>query len=585
MNQELEEDIKHCEEVHGLTRDTAVKVLKDRGLGIGVEIGVQYGLNAEKWLENNVVERMYGIDPYHTSIYPISPLRGLDEEIYESAMQRLSRFGKRYTHIRRTSDEAIYYIKGKVDLVYVDGAKSKINAYNDITYWYPKLNDGGILCGNDYDHVSHPWVHNVITSYFPDIHAEEGDFWWVEKKPRPTGKKLSVVTPFYNTGSYVYALLENVADDDRIDDMVIIDDCSSEDEYRLLKYATEKYPKIRVFRNEENLGEFRNRIKATKLAKNDWVIFLDGDNALTKDYIDKITDLPFWREDVIYCPDYGLNKKIDYRVFSGDYIGLENLFDYVDGENRYQFNMFLGTGNYFMNRRKYLEVAVPIKEVDKDSYGDYYFSLEWLKKHKMFFLPGMNYVHRLRKESEWMKNKHTIQRKFHKTIKAMRDYKANILMEQFKPMMADREIEYIDNLIEEIRPKTCLEWGSGNSTIYFPKKHGCIQKWVSIEYSRKWFSHVNRHKDPDKVDIKIRDMNSYLDVEGSFDLILVDGEKRNECLRLAKSLLNKNGVILLHDSVRTEYDEGMALYDNKEVIFNGEPTSDTFHRGLTKLWV
>ena len=52
-----------------------------------------------------------------------------------------------------------------------------------------------------------------------------------------------------------------------------------------------------------------------------------------------------------------------------------------------------------------------------------------------------------------------------------------------RPMMSEKEIEIIDRLIEERQPKYCLEWGSGNSTVYFPKKHKCIKSWLSVEHN------------------------------------------------------------------------------------------------------
>ncbi len=66
-----------------------------------------------------------------------------------------------------------------------------------------------------------------------------------------------------------------------------------------------------------------------------------------------------------------------------------------------------------------------------------------------------------------------------------------------KPMMSDKEIDIIDNLIEELKPRTVLEWGSGNSTIYFPKRN-CIEKWLSVEHNGHYVEYL-KDKILDKV--------------------------------------------------------------------------------------
>jgi len=581
----IEEDVQRSAVNHGKKRQVIVELLKGRGYKTGVEIGVQYGQSSELWLDNNVIDKLYGVDPYDSSIYPISPLKGLDEEIYQYVLKKMERFGERFELIRKTSNDALLDIKGLVDCIYLDGSRSKLSVYDDMSYWYTKLNDGGIMLSGDYNHVSYPWTTRLLKKYFTDVNVIDNYLWWVEKKPRPNKNKISVVTPFYNTGDYANSLIDYVLADERIDEMVIVDDCSKREEYERLLEVAGNQSKIRIYRNEENLGEFKNRIKATKLTKNNWVIFLDGDNSLTKEYVDAICNNPIWRENVIYCPTFGLNRKIDYRMFSGDYIGLNNVESYLDGEHSYHFNMFLGTGNYFMNKKAYLKTAIPIREIDKRQYGDYYFSVEWMKNNLMFFVPEMSYIHRLRPNSEWMENKHFIQRKYHKVMENFRNYKNIKLRTDYHPMMSDKEIDYIDNLIEELKPEKCLEWGSGMSTIYFPRKHNCIKFWESYEHSRKWFRRVGGYMDKSKVYLHIVDREGYLSAKGKYDLILVDGEWRNECLDLAKDMLNPGGVILLHDSARPDYDEAVAKYEHKEIVLKGEPTGDTVHRGITKLWV
>ena len=152
--------------------------------------------------------------------------------------------------------------------------------------------------------------------------------------------------------------------------------------------------------------------------------------------------------------------------------------------------------------------------------------------------------------------------------------------------MSDRDIAKIDSLLETYKPELCLEWGSGNSTIYFPKMHDCIKRWVSIEKSKKWFGHVWRYMKKSVVDLKLRTSVNYLDIDGKYDFILIDGERRNECLELAQKLLTVTGFVLLHDSERDDYNEGIALYgDKKKVLCRGDTLEEGKKNGLMKLWI
>lgn len=397
----IDEEARHSKEVHNIARNSVLKVLRDRGFKVGVEVGVQYGQCSERLLKNGVVEKLYGIDPYDTNIFEISPLRGLDEEIMIHALNRLEIFENRFQLIRKTSNEALFDIDGPIDFVYLDGMTTKQAVYDDISYWWPKIKSGGIMVGHNYGHSSFPNHRRIIEEYFGiSPHIQDGYIWWMQKLTQANGsRKVSVVTPFYNSIYFFEKYLSHLLTDDRIDEVIIVDDCSFPEESESLKrMATD--PKIKLFKNEENIGEFKTRIRAAEIAKNDWVIFLDGDNSITESYLDTIYSIPQWRDDVVYHPDFGNKVKIDYESLSGNYFNLSNIGRFVR-DRKYLMNMFMNTGNYFMNRKRYLEVAKPISDIAKHAYGDIWFNYHWLRDNSIFVVPGMKYVHRRHKHSAW----------------------------------------------------------------------------------------------------------------------------------------------------------------------------------------
>lgn len=157
-----------------------------------------------------------------------------------------------------------------------------------------------------------------------------------------------------------------------------------------------------------------------------------------------------------------------------------------------------------------------------------------------------------------------------------------------KPMMNDVEIDIIDTLLESKPDMLCLEWGSGNSTIYFPNRHA-LAHWVSIEHDPEYAKYVVAHADPRKATVfTTSETPAYYGCvypyEGMFDFILIDGILREECVKTALKIAKKDAIVLLHDAEREEYHWWLRQvpYD---VLSHGEiPDGKEFykHRGLAR---
>lgn len=154
-----------------------------------------------------------------------------------------------------------------------------------------------------------------------------------------------------------------------------------------------------------------------------------------------------------------------------------------------------------------------------------------------------------------------------------------------KPMMADEEIGIIDSLIETLQPQSCLEWGSGNSTLHF-SQHDCIKSWLSIEHNGHYIEYL-RDKTSPNTSVIWADKEWYIDsvkLNGrKYDLILIDGNTREGCLNVAHDIIKLDGVILLHDSGRADYQSFIQLYKPQKLT-DGEVAvkeGGFAHRGLT----
>jgi predicted O-methyltransferase YrrM len=157
--------------------------------------------------------------------------------------------------------------------------------------------------------------------------------------------------------------------------------------------------------------------------------------------------------------------------------------------------------------------------------------------------------------------------------------------------MNDQEVTILDNLLNELQPRTCLEWGSGGSTLYFPVTHKeSIMSWTSLEHDKNWYELVKAERPSPNVTLIYQDFPEYLTLpNGKFDFILVDGRQRLACLQAIKDreLLAKGGIVVLHDSGRLRYRPGFDLFDHwEEISPSSSPTPDggLEDQGLVKFW-
>jgi hypothetical protein len=88
---------------------------------------------------------------------------------------------------------------------------------------------------------------------------------------------IAMVT--YNSGRFVRDAIESALAQEFEDfELLICDDCSSDDTWEIVKSFSDR--RIRAFRNERNLGEYRNRNYALSLARGRYLMYLDGDDIL-----------------------------------------------------------------------------------------------------------------------------------------------------------------------------------------------------------------------------------------------------------------------------------------------------------------
>jgi teichuronic acid biosynthesis glycosyltransferase TuaG len=99
---------------------------------------------------------------------------------------------------------------------------------------------------------------------------------------------VSIITPCYNSARFIDKTIESVlAQTYQTWEMIIIDDCSSDESYKIaLKYAA-KDSRIKVHIMEHNSGAAACRNKAIELSKGEYVAFIDSDDLWLPEKLEK----------------------------------------------------------------------------------------------------------------------------------------------------------------------------------------------------------------------------------------------------------------------------------------------------------
>lgn len=91
---------------------------------------------------------------------------------------------------------------------------------------------------------------------------------------------VSVLTTVFNREPYLASCIESVLAQTLDDlELIIVDDCSTDGSYAVAeRYLSD--PRVRLYRNETNLGDYPNRNCAASLARGKYLKYVDGDDLI-----------------------------------------------------------------------------------------------------------------------------------------------------------------------------------------------------------------------------------------------------------------------------------------------------------------
>tara|TARA_B100000212_G_scaffold342383_1_gene329254 strand:+ start:2738 stop:3490 length:753 start_codon:yes stop_codon:yes gene_type:complete len=227
-------------------------------------------------------------------------------------------------------------------------------------------------------------------------------------------KNISIAIPFYNTSRYFLEAIKYSLEDDFVSEIVVTDDASSESEWKKLNDIVNDLnsDKIKLFRNENNLGGFGNKYNSVKNSTSEWVYLFDSDNHLHETTLNIIKSIKDPQPDICYSP-FNLLLVKDFETkpydiisydFKYDLIGIDEAKDAIIKRTKY-FDWFLNTGNFIFNREKYLERLHDPYVNNEKPFGacSIAFSYHWMSRGGFCkIVPDMKYYHRVRTDSYWV---------------------------------------------------------------------------------------------------------------------------------------------------------------------------------------
>lgn len=193
------------------------------------------------------------------------------------------------------------------------------------------------------------------------------------------GKKMledglvSIIMPSWNTGRFIGETIQSVIDQTYTNwELIIVDDCSIDNTDKIVKSFGDK--RIKYYHNEENMGAALTRNKALRVAKGEWIAFLDSDDIWMPEKLEHQIDFMCANN---YKFSYTEYEKIDEQsrplniLVSGPEI--------VDRNKIYNYD-YIGQLTMMYNAKTY--GTIQIKDIKKNN--DYAIRLQLYKKPETY---------------------------------------------------------------------------------------------------------------------------------------------------------------------------------------------------------
>ncbi|RCJ40835.1 hypothetical protein A6770_37310 [Nostoc minutum NIES-26] len=264
-------------------------------------------------------------------------------------------------------------------------------------------------------------------------------------------RKISIAITHYERPELVVVTLKNIFRDERVSEIVILDDGSSlTSVFECIANLKDFKAKVKLFRRKENLGMLATKIQACSLCSNPWCILLDSDNTIFNSYLNAIFSLETWDKNIIYCPGYAF-PNYDFRSYGNTEFDFEKICNFQNKNkilNNFIFSCFISGGNYFLNVKAFTNILNPYIKFKLYAADQIFANYIWLSNgNKLKLLPSASYYHRVHSNSTWILNSNRGHVEYNRVAKKFEEEQPatleNLLLEFENVAAIGQEIEHI----------------------------------------------------------------------------------------------------------------------------------------------
>jgi hypothetical protein len=221
-------------------------------------------------------------------------------------------------------------------------------------------------------------------------------------------KKISLGITHYNNTEYIVDAIKPALLDDRISEIIICDDVSTD--INTLEHIIKELgnPKIKLYKNQKNLGCYHNKLETISKCSNQWTMLLDSDNIISKEFIDRLYELPEWNTNTIYAPSHAETFPIEpsdllnFAAFANQYI--TNEIYIKNALPNLNFICLINNCNYFLPTQEYINCMnkYTYERATIDSLDSNVLFTDWLyNNNTVFIVENLKYKHRLHPKSNY----------------------------------------------------------------------------------------------------------------------------------------------------------------------------------------
>ena len=140
---------------------------------------------------------------------------------------------------------------------------------------------------------------------------------------------VSIITPSYNSEKYIEKTIESVIVQTYGNwEMIIVDDCSDDSACEIVESISEREPRVKLIRQEQNGGAAKARNRALDESKGRFIAYLDADDIWYPEKLQKQVDFMLKNKAGFSCASYEvidddgnkLNKEV-HMLPRADYVG------------------------------------------------------------------------------------------------------------------------------------------------------------------------------------------------------------------------------------------------------------------------